>query len=142
MSVALATAGMSTTSALAARAVAASVLKGIATAHLHLIEAEGATLIEEGKVTGALTGEARAELHAGGVFKARFTIKTRAGDIYGEGEAKPSGDGRYQSFKGTFRATHGSGRYAHIKGQAELYGVYDRQKESATIQTTGGKLTY
>jgi hypothetical protein len=120
----------------------ARMLSGTATAHLHLIEAEGSELIEEGPVTGALTGTARAELHTGAVFKATFTIHTRAGSITGEGRATPHGAGRYQSFSGSFRATSGSGRYAHISGRAGLYGVYDRRTDSVVIQTTDGALSY
>jgi hypothetical protein len=124
------------------RAQTARTLSGTATAHLHLIEAEGSKLIEEGPVTGALTGTARAELHTGAVFKATFTIHTHAGSITGEGRATPHGAGRYQSFSGSFRATSGSGRYAHINGHAGLYGVYDRRTDGVVIQTTDGTLSY
>jgi hypothetical protein len=125
-----------------ATAHAASVLQGTATARLHLVYPEGSELLEEGPVTGALNGFARARLHTGAVFTATFTIHTRAGSITGHGEAKPNGAGRYQSFKGTFLASGGSGRYAHVKGRAELYGVFDRRSDAVTIQTTGGRLTY
>jgi hypothetical protein len=120
----------------------ARTLSGTATAHLHLIEAEGSKLIEDGPVTGALTGSARAELHTGAVFTATFTIQTSRGSITGEGRATPHGSGRYQSFSGSFHATHGSGRYAHIKGQAGLYGVFDVRTDSVVIQTTDGTLSY
>ena len=63
----------STTSSASTRratARAAHVLGGTATARLHLVYLEGSELIEEGPVTGALTGSARATLHTGAVFKA------------------------------------------------------------------------
>ncbi len=121
---------------------AARVLEGTATAHLHLVRVEGSELMEEGPVTGALVGSARAELHTGAVFTASFTIHTSAGSISGHGQAKPSGSGRYQSFSGWFVASGGSGRYAHISGRSGLYGVFDRRTDSVEIQATGGKLTY
>jgi hypothetical protein len=124
-----------------ALAHAARTLNGTATAHLHLVRAEGSELIEEGPVSGALTGSARAELRTGAVFTASFTIHTSAGSITGHGHANPHGSGRYQSFSGSFLATHGSGRYAHVSGHGGLYGVFDRRTDSVVIQTTG-TLTY
>jgi hypothetical protein len=120
----------------------ARVLEGTATAHMHLIRAEGSELVEEGPVSGALVGSAKAELHTGAVFTASFTIRTSAGSISGHGQANPHGSGRYQSFSGSFVATGGSGRYAHISGHAGLYGVFDRRTDSVVIQATGGTLTY
>ena len=120
---------------------AARTLNGAATAHLHLVRAEGSELIEEGPVSGALAGSAHAELSTGAVFTANFTIHTHGGSITGHGRASPHGSGRYQSFSGSFQATHGSGRYAHISGHAGLYGVFDRRTDSVVIQTTG-TLTY
>jgi hypothetical protein len=129
-------------SAAGPRAHAARTLSGTATAHLHLVEPDGSKLIEEGAVTGALVGSAWAELHTGAVFKARFTIQTDAGAISGRGQATPHGSGRYQSFSGWFLATSGSGRYAHIRGRAGLYGVFDLRSDSVVIQTTDGTLSY
>jgi hypothetical protein len=117
-------------------------LTGTATAQLHLVKANGARLIEEGPVTGALRGSARAELDLGAIFTAAFTIYTHTGSITGKGQANPHGAGRYESFSGSFQAIKGSGRYAHITGRAALYGVFDRRTDSVVIQTTGGKLTY
>jgi hypothetical protein len=124
-----------------AAAHAARSLRGTAEARLHLVKAEGSRLIEEGPVSGAITGSARGDLVTGAAFKADFTIHTRAGSISGEGRAAPHGAGRYQSFAGSFTVTGGSGRYAHINGRAGLYGVFDRRTDSVVIQTTG-KLNY
>lgn len=120
----------------------AHVLTGTATAKLHLTRAEGSMLIEEGPVTGALTGTAKAWLQTGTILTARFTIQTRYGSISGQGHASPHGSGRYISFAGTFTTTGGTGRYAHVHGKAGLYGVFDRRTEAVTIQATGGTLTY
>ena len=124
-----------------ASAHAARTLNATATAHLHLVRAEGSELIEEGPISGALAGSAHAELKTGAVFTASFTIHANAGSITGHGRATPHGSGRYQSFAGSFQATNGSGRYAHISGRAGLYGVFDRRTDSVVIQTTG-ILTY
>jgi hypothetical protein len=119
----------------------AGVLDGKATARLHLVQVEGSELSEEGPVSGVLTGTARGGLHLGAIFTASFTIHTRSGSIAGHGTANVHGTGRYQSFAGSFTATGGSGRYAHIRGRAGLYGVLDRHTDSVVIQTTG-RLSY
>jgi len=124
-----------------ARARAAGVLAGEATARLHLVGVEGSELSEEGPVSGVLTGSARGKLHLGAVFTASFTIRTAGGSVTGHGTAAAHGAGRYQSFAGSFTATGGSGRYAHIRGRAGLYGVLDRRTDSVVIQTTG-RLAY
>jgi hypothetical protein len=121
---------------------AATTIQGTATAHLRLVRAEGSELFEEGPVSGALVGSSHAQLHTGSVFTASFTIRTSAGSISGHGQANPRGSGRYQSFAGTFLATGGTGRYAHIRGSSGLYGVFDRRTDAVTIQATGGKLAY
>jgi hypothetical protein len=120
---------------------AARSLNSTATAHLHLVMAEGSQLTEEGPATGALSGWVQAQLNTGAVFTGSFTIHTHGGTIKGRGRAIPNGSGRYESFGGSFTVTSGSGRYRHIKGHAGLYGVFDRRTDSAVIQTTG-KLTY
>jgi hypothetical protein len=119
----------------------AGTLHGTANAHLHLVRAEGSELFEEGAVSGALSGSAHGEFHTGAVFTASFTIRTHDGTISGHGQATPHGSGRYQSFSGSFLATNGSGRYAHIHGRGGLYGVFDRRTDSIVIQTPG-TLTY
>ncbi len=120
------------------QASAASEIRGLATAHLSLRRAEGSTLIETGRVSGAISGSVRARLNTRSrQFTAAFSISTSAGTITGTGSATPSGTGRYQSFHGSFRATSGSGRYAHIRGEARLYGVFDRQTDSVVVQTVG-----
>lgn len=120
---------------------AARTLSGTATVHLSLDRAQGKTLIEHGPVSGVLVGTVHAELRTGAILKASFTITTHGGTITGHGEAAPHGSGRYQSFSGTFIVAGGTGRYAHIRGHAGLYGVFDRRTENVTVQTTG-KLSY
>jgi hypothetical protein len=120
---------------------AARTLDGAVTARLHLVKPNWSMLIEQGPVNGALSGSASAEVHAGAVFRGIFTIHTKRGSITGKGTATPHGSGRYQSFSGSFLVTGGSGRYTHISGHSNLYGVFDRRTDSVVIQTTG-RFTY
>jgi hypothetical protein len=115
----------------------ASTLDGTATAHLHLVKPEGSQLIEEGPVSGALSGSARGDFYTGAQFTGTVTIRTHAGSISGRGRATPHGSGRYQSFTGTFTLTGGTGRYTRAQGHVALYGVFDRRSDSVTIQTVG-----
>lgn len=113
------------------------------TAHLRYIPAgsEGATLLEEGNAAGALPGRMRAHLTIEATFSGSFVFYTRGGSIKGHGAAKPSGSGRYESFRGALVVTGGTGRYSHAHGQAGLYGVFDRSTDALTVQTTG-RLSY
>lgn len=127
------------------RARSAGTLSVRDTAHLRYIarESEGSTLVEEGSATGQLPGAMRARLTIGATtFSGRFSLKTRGGSIIrGYGSARPSGGGRYESFAGSLVVSGGTGRYAHARGKAGLYGVFDRQTYSLTVQTTG-RLSY
>jgi hypothetical protein len=109
------------------------------TAHLRYIPrlSEGATLVEEGMATGGLPGRMRAHLNVGATFGGTFTFYPRGGSISGHGTATPRGSGRYESFRGTLVVTGGTGRFAHARGKAGLYGVFDRQTFGLTVQTTG-----
>jgi hypothetical protein len=120
---------------------AAQSLNATTTAHLHLVKAEGSELFEAGAVSGSLPGSMQAELKTGAVYTGSFTTHTHGGSIKGRGTATPHGAGRYQSFKGTFIVTGGTGRYAHVRGRAGLYGVFDCRTDGVTVQTTG-KLSY
>jgi hypothetical protein len=120
---------------------AARTLDATTTARLHLVRAEGAQLFEQGTVSGALVGSMRAVLETGVVFTGSFATHIRGGWIDGRGRATPHGSGRYQSFSGSLVVTGGSGRYAHVRGHAGLYGVFDRRTDSVVVQTTG-KLSY
>lgn len=116
-------------------------LNATTTAHLHLVKTEGSELLEEGPVSGSLVGSMQAELVTGAVYTGSFTTVTREGSIKGHGTATPHGSGRYQSFSGRVVVTGGTGRYAHVRGHAGLYGVFDRRHDSVIVQTTG-KLSY
>ncbi len=124
-----------------ASAHAARTLNGTATAHLHLVKANGSQLDEEGPVTGALPGSMRAVLTTGDVFSGSFTIHTNGGTIDGHGSAATHGSGRYQTFNGSITVTGGSGRYSHAHGRTGLSGTFDRRTYAMVIQTSG-RLSY
>ncbi|HXP37445.1 MAG TPA: hypothetical protein VN817_06735 [Solirubrobacteraceae bacterium] len=109
------------------------------TAHLRYNPkySEGATLIEEGSATGSLPGKMRARLKIEGTFSGTFSLTTSGGTLKGHGAAKPSGSGRFESFRGSLVVTGGTGRFAHARGTAGLYGVFDRVRYQVTVQTTG-----
>jgi hypothetical protein len=109
--------------------------------HYNARESEGATLVEEGSAKGALPGRMKAHLTIEASFTGNFVLYTNGGSIKGHGSAKPSGSGRYESFRGSLTVTGGTGRYAHAHGQAGLYGVFDRKTYALTVQTTG-RLSY
>jgi hypothetical protein len=73
---------------------------------------------------------------------ARFTIYGPGGSVSARGTARLSSPtSPSPSFKGTMAITAGSGRYAHIHGGGELYGVYYRRSYALTVQAIG-KLPY
>jgi len=116
----------------------ARTLTGTATASLHVVKLNGSALVEEGRVTGLLTGSARATVHAGeSRLYGTFTIRTASGSITGSGTATPHGLGNYQSFRGLFTATSGTGRYTHVSGHAGLYGTLNRRNDAIVAQTQG-----
>jgi hypothetical protein len=119
----------------------ARTLTGTATAHLHLVKANGSQLDEEGPVTGALSGTMNAALTTGVVFVGSFTIHTNGGTIDGHGKATVHGYGRYQKFSGSMIVTGGNGRYSHAHGRTGLSGTFDRRTYAIVMQTSG-RLSY
>jgi len=117
----------------------ARMLNATDTAHLKYNPkySEGATLIEEGAASGSLPGKMRARLKIEGTFSGTFVLTTSGGTIKGHGFAKPSGSGRYESFRGSLVVTGGTGRFSRAHGTAGLYGTFDRVKYQVTVQTTG-----
>src|ERR1700691_5273404 len=123
--------------ACAVPALAAHALKATDTAHLRYISASGSLLIEEGKATGTLPGNMKVHFDVGATFSGSFTIYAKSGSISGHGSAVPHGSGIYESFAGSLTVTGGSGRYAHARGQARLYGTFDRNSYALLVQTVG-----
>jgi hypothetical protein len=125
-----------------AHASAAHVLSGNDDATLHLVHANGSTLYEEGRASGALPGTVHARLHIGANFTGRFVFYTRSGALSGHGSAK-SHQGRYPyvSFSGTADITSGTHRYIYVRGSLGFYGVLNRNSSAIQMQTRG-TLTY
>ncbi len=120
------------------RARAARLLSVDDTGHLHLLNASGAVLSEEGPVSGTLPGSTKVRLDVGTNVTASFTIYAHGGgSITGHGSAILHSSGRYSSFGGTLSVTRGTGRYANAQGSGKLYGVIERRTDALTVQTTG-----
>jgi len=122
-------------------AFAGRALRATDTGRLHYVSASGSLLYEEGSASGTLPGKMRVHLDVGAGFSGSFTIYTTGGSIKGRGRATPHGVGTYESFSGTLTVTGGTGRYAHARGRAGLYGTFDRNNYALVVQTTG-TLTY
>jgi hypothetical protein len=120
-------------------AAAARILSVRDAAKMHLLNANGNTLIEEGRATGTLLGTAHVTLSFNGsTTTSNFTFHLRAGSISGHGRAKlHSGNGRYESFGGTATIIGGTGKYGHISGTGGFYGVIDRTNSNAEVQVIG-----
>ncbi len=108
-------------------------------AKLHLVNADGNTLIEEGRAYGNLPGTARVTLSFNGsTVTSRFTFHLAGGAISGRGRASlHSGSGHFESFGGSAAIAGGTGRYAHISGNGGFYGVFDRSNSNAEVQVIG-----
>ncbi len=108
-------------------------------AKMHLLNANGNTLTEEGRASGTLPGSARATLSFNGsVTTSNFTFHLKDGSITGRGKARlHSGNGRYESFGGSATIVSGTGRYGHISGAGGFYGVIDRTTSNAEVQVIG-----
>jgi hypothetical protein len=120
-------------------ATAARMLMVHDVAKLRLVNANGNTLIEEGRAYGNLPGTARATLSFNGAtVTSRFTFHLSGGAISGRGRASlHSGSGHYESFGGSATISGGTGRYAHISGGGGFYGVFDRSNSNAEVQVIG-----
>jgi hypothetical protein len=119
------------------RASAARAMNATDTAHLRYVSASGSLLLEEGRASGTLPGSMRVHFDVGATFSGSFTIHTSAGSITGHGAAVPHGSGVYESFSGSLTVTGGSGRYAHARGRARLYGTFNRDTYALLVQTVG-----
>jgi hypothetical protein len=111
---------------------------------LHFIHASGSLIIDEGSVSGTFPGSARVRFVYDGepTVSAQFTITGNGGSISARGTGTLSSPtSPSPSFKGHMTITGGSGRYAHVHGGGELFGVYYRRSYKLTVQAIG-KLPY
>ena len=108
-------------------------------AHLTLVSANGNTLVERGKASGALPGTVEVSMTLRGHnATSSFTIETKGGTISGraQGTLKP-GKGGYDSFGGKLLVTRGTGRFRGAHGEGGLYGSIYRVSETMSVQVTG-----
>ena len=111
---------------------------------LRYIKSSGSVIIDEGHASGTFPGWVKVRFTYDGepTVGARFTISGAAGSINARGTARLSSPtSPSPSFHGSLTITGGSGRYAHIHGSGELYGVYYRRTYALTVQALG-KLPY
>jgi len=106
-------------------------------AHLSLRKAYGPVLLEEGSATGTLPGRTIVRLVEKKRITATFTIHAPGGSIVGSGGAALHSTGRFASFGGWLKVSHGTGRYRNAHGSGRLYGVIDRRRHTLTVTTTG-----
>jgi hypothetical protein len=113
-------------------------------AQLHLIRASGPQLIDEGRVIGTFPGTVKVRFTYNGepTVSAALTIYASAGTISARGSGRLSSPvAASPSFRGQMKATAGTGRYAHVKGTGELFGVFHRRSGGLIVQAIG-KLSY
>jgi hypothetical protein len=127
-----------------ARADVARVLNVRDEGRLHYIKSSGSVIIDEGRASGTFPGSVKVRFSYDGEpeVSAAFTISGPGGSISARGTARLSNPTALSpSFHGTMTITGGSGRYAHIHGGGELFGVYYRRSYGLTVQAIG-KLPY
>ena len=111
---------------------------------LHFTKSSGEVIIDEGHASGSFPGWIRARFLYNGepTVTAHFTISGAGGSISARGSGRLSSPtSPSPSFHGTMSVTGGTGRYAHVHGSGELYGVYYRRSYALTVQAIG-KLPY
>jgi hypothetical protein len=84
------------------RAHVAYRINGTSTAYLHRVRTSGAEIVEEGTVSGALRGTAKARFNVGASVAGSFTIYlTHGGSVTGHGSGSLRNAGVYQAFSGS-----------------------------------------
>jgi hypothetical protein len=112
--------------------------------HLRFIKSSGSIIIDEGHASGTFPGWVKVRFAYDGepTVSSRFTISGSGGSISAQGSGRLSSPtSPSPSFRGSMLITGGTGRYAHIHGRGELFGVYYRRSYGLTVQALG-KLSY
>jgi hypothetical protein len=112
--------------------------------NLRFVRASGSLLLDEGRVTGTFPGSVKVRFLYNGEpnVSARFTITGKGGSISARGTGRLSSPtSPAPSFRGRMTITGGTGRYEHIRGGGELFGVFNRRSYALTVQAVG-KLPY
>ncbi len=108
-------------------------------AHLHLISANGNTLVEAGHATGNLPGNVRVSLTLRShTATSTFTLSVRGGSIGGHGSgALKIGKKGWDSFGGKLIVSDGGGRFRGAHGQGGIYGAVYRVTDAMNVQVYG-----
>jgi hypothetical protein len=121
------------------RAHAAQSLYVKDSARLHLVSADGNTLVEQGRAEGNLPGIVTASFTLSTrTASTTFTIRASGGTIAGRGEGriKPGKHG-WDSFGGSLLVQRGSGRFHGAHGKGGLYGSIYRVTNAMSVQVSG-----
>jgi hypothetical protein len=105
---------------------------------LAFVRGRGQRLIDEGPVSGTLAGRGRAYFAYDGnpEISAEFTIWDSGWSLYGHGSGRLNDpNATTPSFRGRIAITGGGGRFAHVSGSGELFGVFSRRNYSLIVQT-------
>lgn len=106
--------------------------------HLHFLSSSGAQLTDEGQASGTFPGRVRVRFTYNGdpLVLAQFTIYGAGGSISGRAQGRLNDvSSPSPSFRGSLSITGGRGRYAHVRGGGELFGVYYRRGYGLLVQT-------
>jgi hypothetical protein len=112
--------------------------------HLRFIKSSGPQVIDEGRVTGSFPGWVKVRFTYNGepTVSAQFTIYGSGGSISARGSGRLSSPASVSpSFRGRMYTSGGSGRYAHVHGSGEMFGVFNRRSYGLIVQAIG-KLSY
>lgn len=137
---ALATALLATLALTAPAALAAHTLAVRDEGRLGFVSSEATAIVDEGTLSGSLPGRSRVRFAYDGSpnVSASFTIHARHGTLSGRANCRLSNPtSPTPSFRGALRITGGSGRYAHVAGSGELFGVFHRHGYGLVVQAIG-----
>ncbi|HVR04803.1 MAG TPA: hypothetical protein VMS02_02100 [Solirubrobacteraceae bacterium] len=107
---------------------------------LGYVSSEASSILDEGSLRGTLPGRGRVVFIYSGSpnVSARFTIRTAAGTISGSARCHlHNPTSLTPSFRGALAISGGSGRYAHARGEGELFGVFHRRGYGLVVQAIG-----
>jgi hypothetical protein len=111
---------------------------------LRFVRGAGSQVIDEGHMAGTFPGWVRARFTYNGepTVTAAITIYGNGGTISARGSGRLSNPvAANPSFRGHMHATGGTGRYVHINGHGELFGVFHRRSYGLVVQAIG-RLSY
>jgi hypothetical protein len=120
-----------------ARSAGARVLNVHDEGKLRFVKSSGSRLLDEGHATGTFPGAVKVQFTYTGdpTVTAQFTIAGSGGRIEARGSARLSSPTTpAPSFRGRMVIIGGTGRYAHIHGSGELFGVFNRRSYGLTVQ--------